>query len=123
MSNNRREISKKILELKIAYNNLDTFYYSNFKITNNNNEYFLQAKPNSEYGFHYRLDKVNELITKIWFLVNQHNGGWFDTESDKLTDKENVQILLDFEKKVQKLILLYKSYKVSIYNRLLLNIL
>lgn len=28
MSNNRREISKKILELKIAYNNLDTFYYS-----------------------------------------------------------------------------------------------
>ena len=115
MSNNRREISKKILELKIAYNNLDTFYYSNFKIVNNNNEYFLQAKPNSEYGFHYRLDKVNELITKIWFLVNQHNGGWFDTESDKLTDKKNIQISLDFEKKVQKLLLLYKSYKVK-YN-------
>lgn len=109
MSNNRREISKKILELKIAYNNLDTFYYSNFKIVNSNNEYFLQAKPNSEYGFHYRLDKVNELITKIWFLVNQHNGGWFDTESDKLTDKENIQILLDFEKKVQKLLILYKG--------------
>ncbi|MFR4244841.1 hypothetical protein [Phocaeicola coprophilus] len=114
MSNNRREISKKILELKIAYNNLDTFYYSNFKIVNSNNEYFLQAKPNSEYGFHYRLDKVNELITKIWFLVNQHNGGWFDTESDKLTDKENIQILLDFEKKVQKLLILYKGYKVKI---------
>lgn len=29
MSNNRREISKKILELKIAYNNLDTFYSIN----------------------------------------------------------------------------------------------
>lgn len=46
--------------------------------------------------------------------MNQHNGGWFDTESDKLTDKENIQILLDFEKKVQKLLILYKGYKVKI---------
>lgn len=114
MSNHRREISEKIFSLEIAYYNLDIFYYSNFKIVHNYQESFLQAKPNSEYGFHYRLDKVNELIAKIWFLINQHDGGWFDTESDRNIDKRNIEKLIEFERKVQKLLSLYQGYKVVI---------
>ena len=61
--------------MQIAYDSLDRFFYSNFKIENAKNGNYLYAKPNATIGFSNRLDNVKGQITKLWNLIESHSGG------------------------------------------------
>ena len=43
MSNNRAEIARKLAELKLEYESLDRFFYTNFKITHDNFTSYIKA--------------------------------------------------------------------------------
>lgn len=113
MSNNRTEISRKLTELQQAYESLDRFFYSNFKIQSENSKSFLKAKPHACWDYSRRIDSVKEKISNLRKLCNNHTGGWFDSREKKELDKINIETLSQIEKDVNKLIAFYKSYDVK----------
>lgn len=113
MSNNRAEISRKLVELKQEYENLDRFFYSNFKIHSENFTSYIKAKPYACYEYSKRIDSVKEKISILWRLCNNHTGGWFDNYEKEELDKRNQEVLSNIEQDVNKLISLYKSYEIK----------
>lgn len=112
MSNNRSEISRKIVELKLEYENLDRFFYSNFKIHSEGFTSYMKAKPYACCEYSRRIDTIKTNISKLWRLCNTHTGGWFDNVEKEELDKRNRYILSQIEQDVNKLISLYKSYDI-----------
>ena len=112
MSNNRAEISRKLRELEIEYENLDRFFYSNFKIYSENFTFYIKAKPYASFEYSKRIAFVEDKISDLWRLCGEHTGGWFDTDAKKELDRRNVDVLLQIEQDIKKLISLYKSYKI-----------
>ena len=96
MSNNRTEILRGLDELKIEYESLDRFFYSNFKIESDSFKPYIKAKPYACCEYSIRIDS-----------------GWFDNYEKKELDKRNRYILLQIEQDVNKLISLYKSYDIK----------
>lgn len=113
MSNNRTEILRGLDELKIEYESLDRFFYSNFKIESDSFKPYIKAKPYACCEYSRRIDSVKGNISKLWKLCNTHTGGWFDNYEKKELDKRNRYILLQIEQDVNKLISLYKSYDIK----------
>lgn len=113
MSNNRTEISRKLTELKLEYENLDRFFYSNFKICNENRTSYIKAKPYACCEYSRRIDLVKRHISDIWKLCYNHTGGWFDTEYKRELDQRHRNMLLQIEQDVNKLISLYKTYDIK----------
>ena len=112
MSNNRAEISCKIVELKLEYENLDRFFYSNFKIHSGNFTSYIKAKPYACCEYSRRIDTIKNNISRLWGLFNTHTGGWFDNYAKEEIDQRNRNILVQIEQNVNKLISLYKSYEI-----------
>lgn len=113
MSNNRSEISRKLIELKLEYESLDRFFYSNFKIMSENFTPYIKAKPYACCEYSRRIDSLKENISKLWRLCNTHTGGWFDNDEKKEYDKRNREVLFQIEQDVNKFISLYKSYDIK----------
>ncbi len=113
MSNNRSEISRRLTELKLEYENLDRFFYSNFKICAENFTSYIKAKPYACCEYSRRVDLVKRHISELWRLCNNHTGGWLDTEEKREKDRGHISILLQIEQDVNKLISLYKAYEVK----------
>lgn len=113
MSNNRSEISRRLTELKLEYESLDRFFYSNFKIYSENFTSYIKAKPYACCEYSRRIDLVKKHISDIWRLCNNHTGGWFDTEEKRELDQRHRNRLLQIEQDVNKLISLYKSYDIK----------
>ena len=63
MSNNRSEISRRLTELKLEYESLDRFFYSNFKIYSENFTSYIKAKPYACCEYSRRID----LVKKTYF--------------------------------------------------------
>ena len=113
MSNNRAEIARKLAELKLEYESLDRFFYTNFKITHDNFTSYIKAKPYTCCEYSRRIDAIKRNISKIWILCNTHTGGWFDNYEKEKQDKRHIAILLQIESDTNKLISLYKSYEIK----------
>ena len=113
MSNNRAEISRKLIELKLEYESLDRFFYSNFKIHCDQLNPYIKAKPYSCCEYSRRIDSVKGKISMLWRLCNSHTGGWLDNEEKRSLDQTNREVLLQIEQDVNKLISLYKSYEIK----------
>lgn len=113
MSNNRGEISRKLLELKLEYESLDRFFYSNFKIYSENFTSYIKAKPYACCEYSRRIDSVKGKISMLWRLCNSHTGGWFDDDTKRDLDQRNRDTLFQIEQDVNKLISLYKSYEIK----------
>lgn len=112
MSNNRTEISHKLAELKLEYESLDRFFYSNFKICSENHTSYVKAKPYACCEYSRRIDSIKGNISRLWRLCNSHTGGWFDNYAKQEIDQRNRDILAQIEQDVNKLISLYKSYEI-----------
>ena len=112
MSNNRSEISRKLIELKLEYESLDRFFYTNFKICSDNYISYIKAKPYTCCEYSRRIDSIKENISHLWHLCNTHTGGWFDNYEKEEIDKRHIAILTHIESDTNKLIALYRSYEV-----------
>ncbi len=112
MSNNRAEISRNLRELEIEYENLDRFFYSNFKIYSENFTSYIKAKPYASFEYSRKIDFVKEKISYLWRLCNEHTGSWFDSDNKKEQDRKNIEHLVKIEQDINKLISLYRSYKI-----------
>lgn len=112
MSNNRSEISYKLMELKQEYENLDRFFYSNFKIQSVGLSSYIKAKPYACCEYSRRIDSIKMNISNLWNLCYNHTGGWFDTPEKQELDQRHRDILSQIEQDVNKLISLYKSYDI-----------
>lgn len=62
MSNNRSEISRRLTELKLEYESLDRFFYSNFKIYSENFTSYIKAKPYACCEYSRRIDLVKNIF-------------------------------------------------------------
>ena len=113
MRNNRAEISRKLIELKLEYESLDRFFYSNFKIYSENFTSYVKAKPYACCEYSRRIDSIKANISRLWRLCNSHTGGWFDNDEKRDLDQRNRDVLLQIEQDVNKLISLYKSYEIK----------
>lgn len=113
MSNNRSEIARKLIDLEHEYDNIDRFFYTNFKIYSEGiSRSYIKAKPNSCYEFSRRLDLIKTHITQLWKLCENHTGGWFDDDEKRAMDKRHRTHLYEIEQNTNKLMSLYKSYDV-----------
>lgn len=112
MSNNRDTINKKLITLKDEYDDLDRFFFSNFKIVTENRNSFLKAKPYSVVEYTRRIDLIKRHIAELWRLCNTHTGGWFDNDEKRELDKRNRHNVYEIEQKVNKLMALYMHYEV-----------
>lgn len=112
MGNNRTEISRKITELKLEYESLDRFFYSNFKIQSENFTSYIKARSYACCEYSRRIDSIKRNISILWKLCNSHTGGWFDNYAKQEIDQRNRDVLTQIEQDVNKLISLYKSYDI-----------
>ena len=106
MSNNRAEISRKLIELKLEYESLDRFFYSNFKICTENFTPYIKAKPYACCEYTRRIDSIKGNISRLWQLCNSHTGGWFDNYAKQEIDQKNKNILTQIEQDVKNILVL-----------------
>lgn len=110
MSNNRSEISRKLIDLQHEYDSFDRYFYTNFKICTELFHTYLRAPSYACTEFSRRMDEIKNHISDLWKLCNNHTGGWFDNDDKRQLDKLNRSKLYEIEQNVNRIISIFMSY-------------
>ena len=108
--NNRNKIAALLMELEKSYEDLDKFFYSNFKFDSLNRLSYIEAKKESIHLLFVRAMEVKKTIKLLEALIQEHTGGWFDSEEKRNLDIYLRNKVFDIKDDFEKLYSLFNSF-------------